>query len=109
MESCPADLTCPSSIVDNLITEEDQCGSTRLCSKISIPKTYLSPTCGIHQTSGGREAHGRKNAACRQGCQVAESLVGRGRAMVPLSNHRMTHVSYDCRTSSKMRVVVIHM
>jgi hypothetical protein len=56
------------------------------------------------QTSGGREAHGRKNAACRQGCRVAESLVGRGRALVASANHRVAHVSIDRLTSSKMRV-----
>jgi hypothetical protein len=61
------------------------------------------------QTSGGRDAHGRKNAAFRQGCRVAESLVGRGRALVASANHRAAHVSGDESTSSKMRVGAMRM
>ncbi len=56
------------------------------------------------QTSGGREAQGRKNATCRQGCRVAESLVGRGRVLIASANQWAAHVSYDGPPSSKMSV-----
>jgi len=61
------------------------------------------------QTSGGRESQGRKYAACRQGCRVAESLVGRGRALVASANLRAAHVSCDCPPSSKMSVGAVRM
>ncbi len=51
-------------------------------------RAYLSPTCCTRQTSGDREAQGRKNAAYRQGCRLAESRVGIWRAMLATSNHR---------------------
>ena len=61
------------------------------------------------QTSEGREAQGRKNAACRQGCRLVESKVGRGRALVASANHRAAHVSCDGPPSSRMSVGAVRM
>jgi hypothetical protein len=64
-------------------------------------RAYLSPTCCTRQTSGDREAQGRKNTAYRQGCRLAESRVGIWRAMLVTSNHREAWTSCDDFTSRR--------
>jgi hypothetical protein len=41
----------------------------------------------IH-VSGGSEAQGRKNTACRHGCRFSESLAGVRQTVVAMSNPR---------------------
>ena len=51
--------------------------------------------------SGGLEAQGRKDAACRHGCRLAESLGGRRRALIAASDRRADHSACDSNLSSK--------
>jgi hypothetical protein len=56
------------------------------------------------ETKSGGLVQGRKDAACRQGCQFAGSLVGRRLALVTSSGSRVTHVACDSIIPSKMCV-----
>ena len=49
--------------------------------------------------SGGR-VHGRKYAACLQGCRLAESLVERWRVPKDPFDQQVAHVAYDSTLSS---------
>jgi hypothetical protein len=58
---------------------------------------------------GAAKSKGEKDAACRQGCRLAESLGGRRRALIAASDLRAAHVDCDSILSSKVCVGVMRM